>query len=343
MKLLIDARPLTDPHSGGVKRVAKALTEELLKYDREHDITLLTSGAEKKALPIELGENAKRLHIDKPNKYLSASMSLGRKLESFLPSRFDHFFFPNLGFCGPLKTPYSLLVHDLSFLIEPGWFSRRSQWWHKAVRPRRMIERAQNVFVVSEKTGDDILQLTRRRENIFVIPLATTPRHSSSEAPAQTGRYFFAFGSDDKRKNLACVIEAMKRLKAEPPFEDVKLLVTGTENWNLPWVVALGRPTDAEVVHHIRHAQGLLYPSWYEGFGLPVHEALSLGTPVLATSAGAVPETAPENVKLIQPEKPHFWYLALKSLLENPRRAVGSSLTESWAPAAARILRKTHR
>lgn len=135
----------------------------------------------------------------------------------------------------------------------------------------------------------------------------------------------------------------MKALKEDARYADVMLCVTGTEDWGLPWVKPLGRPTDAEVAEYIRNAAALLYPSWYEGYGLPIHESLNYGTPVIAAAAGAIPETAPQNVVLVQPEKPHLWQTALESALVGRDRDQPPAIAASWTEAAFLILRELGR
>ncbi len=335
MKLLIDARPLVDPHSGGVRRVGVGLVQAICHLAKNDEITLLTTGLEKKEIPFPLPQNTKQLHIKWPNKILSAATLFGASIEIFFSEKYDAIFFPNLGFTGPLKTPYSILLHDLSFLIEPAWFSQKDRLWHKAVKPKTFIKNAACLFTVSEQTKTDLKNLMGEIKNTQTIPVAihTLPQADShvSDTP-----YFFAFGSNDKRKNTPCVIEAMEELIKE---FDINLLVTGSNTWDKPFVQALGRINDRELAAYIKGAKALLYPSWYEGFGLPIHEAAALGTPVLASIAGALPETAPPGTRFIQPEKPHLWMTAMKSVLASPPKRARVLSEPSWDQAAQYILR----
>lgn len=334
MKILIDARPLADPHSGGVRRVGIGLVETVCKTAVNDEITLLTTGAHKKTIPFDLPPNTRQLHVKIPNKLLSTSMILGISLESFLPEEFDFMLFPNLGFTGPLNTSYAVLLHDLSFLIEPKWFSRKDRLWHKAIHPKQMIEQAEMVFAVSEKTKHDLKRLLGREKDVKVISVAYRELKSIDTYQNEKS-YFFAFGSHDPRKNSACIIEAMRELVKT---HDAELLMTGNAPCNEPFVKTIGRPDDETLAAYIKGAKALLYPSWYEGFGLPVHEAATLGTPVLASIAGALPETVPLGTKLIQPEKPHLWQSAMKAVLASEKSSAPISEAQSWESAAQDVL-----
>ena len=270
MKLLIDARPLVDPHSGGVQRVGVGLIEALCNEASSDEITLLTTGASKREIPFSIPQNTKHHHVERRNKMLSASMMLGAPIESYLPEKYDVLFFPNLGFTGPLNTPYIVLIHDLSFLIEPKWFSFKDRVWHKAVNPKTMIKNAKSIFTVSKQTKIDLEKLTGRKHAVHVLPMAHTPL---KEAVAKTAErpYFFAFGSNDKRKNTACLIEAMDELRKD---YDVNLLVTGTETWGKPYVKALGRINDGELAEYVKGSEALLIQVGMRAMGCPYMKRL---------------------------------------------------------------------
>jgi len=336
MKLLIDARPLVDPYSGGVRRVGIGLVEAICHEASQDEITLLTTGREKREIPFTLPPNTKRIHLSWPNKLLSASLLMGCSLERFLPERYDAYFFPNLGFTGPLKTPYSSLVHDLSFLIEPRWFSIKDRLWHRAVNPKRFMKQASAIFTVSDKTTNDLERYIGGIKQSYTISMAHK-RLAHTESVEKAPAYFFAMSSEDKRKNLACLIEAMDVLTKEFP---VQLYVTGSGTWNRPFVKALGRLSDQALANYVQGAKAVLYPSWYEGYGLPVHEARNLGTPVIASIAGALPETVPPGTKLIQPEKPQLWLTAMKSMFLSDHTNEPITQEHSWQEAAKIIVNK---
>jgi glycosyltransferase involved in cell wall biosynthesis len=87
----------------------------------------------------------------------------------------------------------------------------------------------------------------------------------------------------------------------------------------------------------MKHASVFLYPSWYEGFGLPLHEAARFGTPCIASTAGALPETAPEGTHFAPPGKPHLWKKALEMVLTAPERYRTKTALQGWEAAAKTI------
>ena len=89
----------------------------------------------------------------------------------------------------------------------------------------------------------------------------------------------------------------------------------------------------------MQHAAAFLYPSWYEGFGLPLHEAARFGTPCISSTVGALPETAPHNTLFAPPSKPHLWTVALKMILENPDAYRTKTELKNWS-SAAKIIRE---
>jgi glycosyltransferase involved in cell wall biosynthesis len=319
-------------------------------YARLHpqdEIICFTSGMRKPTMPDEIAHfsNIKQVHLSIPNKIWSglsmfSLVSMVRATERRV-GRVDAIFLPNVGFVGNLRgRPYTILVHDLSFLIEPRWFTRWQRLWHRAVHARTLIKRATAVLCVSETTRRDavrILGVSEERTRVISLGLTLTNGQKEDETAgshaanpyaggrtqrsAPTGnRYALALGAGDARKNAATAIEAVRALRQEPGFEDVELILVGADRCvRHPWVHHVPRPSDAELAGLYQNTVAFLYPSWYEGYGLPLHEAAAFGTPRIASTAGALPETAPRNTIFAHPSKPHQWVEALRIALTTPR------------------------
>jgi glycosyltransferase involved in cell wall biosynthesis len=86
------------------------------------------------------------------------------------------------------------------------------------------------------------------------------------------------------------------------------------------YIERLPSVTDEQLSDLYRTASAVLYPSWYEGFGLPLHEAARYGTPCLASIMGSLPETAPTGTVFAPPAKPHLWAAMLRDMLTSPER-----------------------
>lgn len=314
-RLLFDARSLAEP-SGGVSRVAARILAHLRATRPTSEIILMTTGWKKSDAP--------SLYLRLPNKLWSLACFLGltsldRAAIAISHSSFDEMFLPNVGFVGTPHIPYTIVVHDLSFLIEPRWFSWRMRLWHRAVHAKQLIRNAKQIWCVSETTAQDVRRvLGIAREKIEVLPaavvagmaLAPTAPHPSPIATP----YILAF-SDGPRKNVSTAIATVAHLREEDAFKNLRLVIIGSPPASLPSFVTVRNPTDAELADLYAHASALLYPSWYEGFGLPLHEAATYRIPMLASAHGALPETAPPGAILVPPSKPHLWVTALRGAL----------------------------
>lgn len=315
MRLLIDARSLVDASSGGVARVARELVSAYVQGSPQDEIVCVTTGAKKPLLDprLAVAPNVRHVHLAIPNKLWSllsftGLVSLARAAER-QSGACDAVFFPNIGFMGRVSgRRTTLLLHDLSFLIEPRWFTWKQRAWHRAVHAKQMIRSASHLLAVSETTKRDAIRLLGiPEERITVIPIG--PTLPPSVIPAQAGirkqeTYLLALGDGDPRKNAATA-------RVTASMSGFHLVLLGKDN----------KLSDAELASLYTNAAAFLYPSWYEGYGLPLHEAAQFGTPRIASTSGALPETAPPGTLFANPAKPHQWVEALKLALDQPRRS----------------------
>lgn len=330
MRFLIDGRACTDQQVGGVTKVADRLVKAMIDRGKNESWVLGTTG-----VGVQQPENNAHLmcrHRSIPNKLVALGTFFHlTSFDRLIPGEFDALFLPNLETVGRPRIPYGLLVHDLSFLIEPRWFSWKSQLWHRITRARELIQRADVLFSVSERTRQDLVHLLNiPAERILTLPLGTTNVSAKDldELPPElvNVRYLLVLGAKDLRKNIACVEAAFRELVKDSHYQDVKLLVLGKTH----------RPSDHELAALMRHASVFLYPSWYEGFGLPLHEAAAFHVPLIASTAGALPETAPPGTLFVPPFKPHLWVQAMKSALTEPVQTL-TSLAD-WGEAGQIII-----
>lgn len=356
MTILIDARPLVDPSLGGVRRLTFELLKAYTSTFPEDRLLFVTTGRAQLPLPAPFNTmtNVVHIHLRIPNKLWSILSCL--KLVSLTRAvsrrghQFDALFFPNIGFMGTTPRDYSLLIHDLSFLIEPRWFSLKGRLWHHAVHARTLIQHAQILFAVSETTNKDAIQLLGiAEERIHVLPLGSTLHREVTQTnipkPATLpSKYILAMGLNDARKNVHTVIDAVTQLRQEEDLKDLELIIIGSPEKHptrqpIDWIHVAVRPSDDDLALLYRFASAFAYPSWYEGYGFPLHEAASFGTPCIASTAGALPETAPPGTIFANPAKPHHWVEGLKQILSKPRSGTRTT-KRSWT-GAARTVRET--
>jgi len=197
---------------------------------------------------------------------------------------------------GPLraKPPVVVTVHDLAVLRHPEAFPA----WHRrsgSLTLRHGVLRADAVVAVSEFTKAEIIELLEvPQERIRVVANGVEPVFEPT-GEATSGDYVLAVGTLEPRKNLARVGEAARRA-------GVELRVVGARGWGEVEVQGwVGRVSDAELAALYRGARCLAFPSLYEGFGIPILEAMACGTPVVTSRGGATEEVAGGAAVLVDP------------------------------------------
>jgi glycosyltransferase involved in cell wall biosynthesis len=188
-------------------------------------------------------------------------------------------------------------VHDLAVLRHPGTFNQWTRRYSRFAVPR-VARAARRVIAVSEFTRREVIELLGvPDERIRVIPNGVGAPFGP-EGPAAEGEYLLAVGTLEPRKNLAVAQEAAERL-------GVELRVVGARGWGGVQVDGwLGRVADDELAALYRGARCLVYPSLYEGFGIPVLEAMACGTPVVTSAGGATEEVAGGAAVLVDAHDP---------------------------------------
>jgi len=192
------------------------------------------------------------------------------------------------------RTPAILTIHDLSPWRDPAWHSaagrvrRRTPWLIR-------LGRARIVLTVSETIRREIrTRFGVPESQVRAIPLAAAAlfRPVTDDAPRQRPYFLFA-GTLEPRKNLAALVEAWRETRAETGADLVIAGRTRADFHPIPPAEGLifpGEVTDYELARLFSGALALVYPTLYEGFGLPVLEAMQCGCPVIASRDPAVTE-----------------------------------------------------
>jgi len=241
-------------------------------------------------------------------------------------------------------------VHDLSFERHPELMPLRDRLLFRTLVPRS-VARADRVLAVSEWTKRDLVE----RYGVAEEKIVVTPNgvdeifHPNGDAP-QRAPYALFVGAIQPRKDPLTALEAMALLD-----DDLGLVIVGPEKRGADDVRAavrrLGLESRVELTGHVEHeelaalyrgAACLVFPSRYEGFGLPVLEAMASGTPVVAASTGALPEIAGDAAILVEPADPAALAEGIKRALADRERLVAAGLERaghfSWSETARRTL-----
>ena len=231
-------------------------------------------------------------------------------------------------FRGPFRArdPLVVTVHDLAVLRHPEWFNRWTATYSRVAVPR-VVAAAGRLIAVSEFTKRELVALLQvPPEKIRVVPNAVEDVFVP-EGPRAEGDYVLAVGTLEPRKNLARIARAV----------DGELRVVGRPGWrgveppaNVTW---LGGVSDGELAKLYRGARCLVYASLYEGYGIPVAEALACGCPVVTSRDSAMTEVARGDAVYVDPTD-------VDSIRDGISRAAAATprRSASWSDVAAQTL-----
>jgi glycosyltransferase involved in cell wall biosynthesis len=206
-------------------------------------------------------------------------------------------------------------IHDLGWRVHPELYDRRLRLTYAALFPW-VLRRADRFIAVSRYTADDLVRRAGvPASRIEVVYHGLDPAFTSgpeTRTPSTSRRpYVLAVGGVSPRKNTSRLIEAFSRWRARGGRRsDYQLLITGTsldrafsrDPVSLPEAVSLlGYVDKTELPGLYAGAAAFLYPGIYEGFGLPIIEAMACGAPVVTSTTGAAPEVAGGAAILVDP------------------------------------------
>jgi glycosyltransferase involved in cell wall biosynthesis len=233
---------------------------------------------------------------------------------------FDHIGVPLFAKVGR----YVATIHDMIPLLWPQWVTRK----HRLVVTAayyRLRHQADMVITPSEATKADIVRhLQIDPQRIAVIPWGCDERFQPGGDPEHfaavqqryrlPAQYLLFVGTLEPRKNLTTLLHAYAMLRAEWPGEDLKLVVAGRTGWLYTdifdtvkrlaldeEVIFTGFVDDEDLPDLYRGAQLFVFPSLYEGFGLPILEAMASGVPVITSATASMPEVAGDAAILVDP------------------------------------------
>lgn len=213
-------------------------------------------------------------------------------------------------------VPYVLTVHDLSVMRKP--MTHPVARWGLIPVNLAAVARARQVIVPSAWTARELARIGVDGRRVVVIPHAPTlsPRVGGEDVLArlglERGRYVLYFGTLEPRKNVVRLIGAFERLARDRP--ELRLVLAGGRGWRFDGIerrvaespvsdriVTPGYVPDMDLAALIVNAAVVAYVSLYEGFGMPVLDAMALGTPVVTSRTTAMPEAAGGAAVLVDP------------------------------------------
>jgi glycosyltransferase involved in cell wall biosynthesis len=256
-------------------------------------------------------------------------------------------------------TPMVVTVHDISYELYPEFFSR-SPLLRDRLLVRDSARRARAVVTVSETSRRDLIEhYGLPEERVVAIPNGVAPRFLDAQAAAiepivDRPLRVLAIGTLQPRKNLLRLLAAVRRVAVERP---VHLRVVGPDGHGAALirealadagdvqVDVAGYVAEEDLVREYTGADMLVYPSIYEGFGLPLVEAMACGLPVVTSTGGSLPEVAGDAALIVDPLDESAIADAIRRLADDPvlRRELSTRGRErargfTWSAAAGRLV-----
>ncbi len=332
MRFAVDAHAI-GRHLTGNEIYIRSLLGGFAEVDRESEfLAYLSEPGAERWVPERFA-----IRYVSPNPYKRLGWDLGRLVRTDSPDLI------HVQYTAPLlaNVPTVVTVHDVSFIEHPEYFttSRRVQL-HLTVG--RTVRRAARILTVSEFSRDAILRAYDiAPERVRVVPNAANPEFRvigrDRAQAAVRGRLGFdepfvlSVGDLQPRKNHIGLIEAFAKLLTECPRLKHHLVLAGKDTWFAPRVVQAARASgfasrihftgfvsDEHLLELYNACDCFVFPSFYEGFGLPILEAMACGRAVACSNTSSMPEVADGAGLLFSPRRTEEITRALRDILIDP-------------------------
>ncbi|PIZ55731.1 hypothetical protein COY23_04300 [bacterium (Candidatus Torokbacteria) CG_4_10_14_0_2_um_filter_35_8] len=374
MNIAIDCRVLIQGKYSGVEWYAIHLMESLFEIDQKNQYFLWYNQMreEPEDLPSFDFSNVKKVFSFYPKKIIALSgvlFNYPKIDERVMPEKIDIFFTPFFHIL-PISSSCKKVttIHDLSFEYYPEFFKLKNKIFHK-LAPRKEANTPEYIITDSESSRNDLISLYKvpKDKTTVIYPACGKefkPITSKKKLAKVRDKYdlpekfILQLGNIEPRKNHLATIHAFEKLKKEYN-KDVRLVIAGKKAWRFRQVEkALFQPDskdDIILTGYIDEkdkpallslAEVFVYPSFYEGFGIPVLEALACGTPVVASNNSSLSEVIGNAGFMVDAYKISELTLAIKELLEDKdlrktliERGFKQASKFSWKEGARQLLK----
>lgn len=254
-------------------------------------------------------------------------------------SPFDYFNYPELKKDWFSTAKVAVTLYDLIPFKFPQYFMFNEDWKNRYERLLEFVESCDLIFSISESTKKDLIDQTGvAPERVKVISAGVSPMFKKSslnmgvlQGKGITNPYVLYAGGGEIQKNIAGIIKAFGLAKKDLD-QEFQLVIAGDLNENVKGLLELegvkanvrdqliftGYVSEQELIQLFSGSQAFVFPSLYEGFGLPVLEAMACGTPVITSNASSLPEVAGDAALLINSKVPKEIASAMIQILTNP-------------------------
>ncbi len=347
MKIGVDIRALSEGKLTGIEVYTIKLLKALFKIDKINEYYLFYNS--RRAMPgfvksLCENKNIKLKAFSYPNKLLNFSFRfLHRPQIDKMVGGLDILFSPNILFSSVSENCKTVVTfHDLSYKIHPEFFTQIQRLWHSLVGPKYYAKKADAIIAVSESTKNDIVDIYKIPErkisvvhsgifldkNVQIFEEDFTLNKKISEYNLKKG-YLLYFATIEPRKNVETILEAFESFK-QKTNSDCKLVVCGIRGWLFDRIVRVAKKSrfskdiiftgfikDEDKKSLFMGASVFVYPSFYEGFGFPPLEAMSLGVPVITSNVSSLPEIVKSGAITVDPYNVNDISLAIEECMKN--------------------------
>lgn len=367
MRIGIDIRSLAERQYSGISEYTLNLLRHLFELDSHNEYILFSNAAKDIALPEFNYPNVSKKIYHYPNKLFNIATGIFKifRIDEMMGG-VDVMLIPNFLFTNASKkTKQIIIVHDLSFDLYPQFFTLKKRLWHRLISPKKLCQNAKKVIAISKNTKRDIVDYYKVPEQSVSVVYPGISEIFFQQMPDSylqiirskynlPENYLFYLGNLEPRKNVLAIIQAFELIEEE----NLHLVIVGGNAWKYKeiydyWqksnkkerILFLGY-VDAQDKPGLYHmANVFIYPSIYEGFGLPPVEAMAAGTPVVTSFSSSLPEAVGKAGLLVDPYNYNEISAAIQQILADPKlreelrqRGFEKSNHFHWEKAAREIL-----
>lgn len=376
-KIAIDVSALRQKDLSGVGKYLKNVLGRLLLIDDKNEYFLFSFGQKDISLNLDLlnKKNVHYIHKKIPSKvffllnFLFHIPHLDVLKFANKKRKMDIVWLPNFNPCSLKykKTKLITTIHDLSFVKYREFLNFKRKLWHDFLKIIKIIKRSNKLIAVSENTSMDLQNVYKVSKDKIVVSLLGIDRRfckiedislledikSKYNLP---DNFLLFIGVKEPRKNILSILKAFSKLKNE----NIHLVIVGScgwkeKNWKNYYnslekniksrIIILDYVNDEDLPAFYNLAKIFVWPSYYEGFGLPPLEALACSCPVVASNNSSMPEILKDSAIFIEAFNVENLYVAINELLEDKNlynfyksKKISEEFYDNWDKSAQKLL-----
>jgi len=338
VRIVVDVTPLALPRTG-IGNYVLGMLRGLAEAGGDHELVAFTAVAPPGKGRIEQALDGvplqQRLVVVPPKSHWwrTAWSRLGRGPVEWLAGPLDVFHFSDWMYPPQRGGIRATTVHDLFPLRHPDWVHPQTHRMHS--RKYAHAARTCDLIVVNSEftAGEVVTLLDFPRERLCVAYPGVHPAYVTDGPVRDLGEpYVLTVATLERRKNLETLLEAMTLVRKRHP--ELRLAVAGAPGWQGPrleaeGVVPLGYVEDEELAALYRGAEIFVYPSLFEGFGMPIVEAMACGTPVVSSAHSSLDEASSDAAVRAEPDSPAAVASAIERALAERETRVARGLDQA--------------